>query len=238
VRLSGLEERKPAQLSGGQQQRVALARALIKRPKVLLLDEPLSALDRKLRGEMQLELVRLQHEVGITFVLVTHDQDEALSMADRIAVMDRGRVLQVAPPQELYERPNCRMVAGFIGTMNLLPGRVVGRGEGRVRIEAQGVGRVELPSTGESGGAIDLAVRPENVRLLREPPACGLIAVPGKIAQIAYFGDSSRVFVEAEGGLRLTCQQSGPARRDGPPLAVGEPCFAAFAPADCILLHA
>jgi spermidine/putrescine ABC transporter ATP-binding subunit len=236
VRLSGLEERKPAQLSGGQQQRVALARALIKRPKVLLLDEPLSALDRKLRGEMQLELVRLQHEVGITFVIVTHDQDEALSMADRIAVMDGGRVLQVAPPKELYERPNCRMVAGFIGTMNLFPGRVVGRERGRVRIDAQGVGRIELPSDGETAGAVDLAVRPEKVRLLRERPAGDLIAVPGHVAQIAYFGDTSRVFVETGDGLRITCSRPnvGPERTPAP--AVGEACFAAFSPADCILL--
>jgi ABC-type Fe3+/spermidine/putrescine transport system ATPase subunit len=116
VRLAGLDERLPDQLSGGQRQRVALARALIKRPKVLLLDEPLSALDKKLREEMQLELVRLQQDVGITFVIVTHDQDEALSMADRIAVMDQGRILQTAPPDELYEAPNCRMVADFIGT--------------------------------------------------------------------------------------------------------------------------
>jgi spermidine/putrescine ABC transporter ATP-binding subunit len=125
VRLDGLDERRPDQLSGGQRQRVALARALIKRPKVLLLDEPLSALDRKLREEMQLELVRLQREVGITFLIVTHDQEEALSMADRIGVMDRGRLLQVAPPQELYESPSCHMVADFIGKMNLFPGRVI-----------------------------------------------------------------------------------------------------------------
>jgi spermidine/putrescine ABC transporter ATP-binding subunit len=237
VRLSGLEARSPAQLSGGQQQRVALARALIKRPKVLLLDEPLSALDRKLREEMQLELVRLQHEVGITFVIVTHDQDEALSMADRIAVMDGGRVLQVAPPQELYERPNCRMVAGFIGTMNLFPGRVVDRAAGELRIEARGLGRITLADDGQAMAAVDVAVRPEKVRLLREAPGPGLIAVPGRVAQIAYFGDTSRVFVEAADGLRLTCQRPNLGPGEGPAPAVGEACFAAFAPADCILLH-
>jgi spermidine/putrescine ABC transporter ATP-binding subunit len=233
VRLSGLEERKPAQLSGGQQQRVALARALIKRPKVLLLDEPLSALDRKLRGEMQLELVRLQHEVGITFVIVTHDQDEALSMADRIAVMDGGRVLQVAPPKVLYELPNCRMVAGFIGTMNLFPGRVVGREGQRVEVEAKGIGRVTVAHDGTAMGPVDLAVRPEKVRLLREPPPDGLIGVPGRIAQVAYFGDTSRVFVETGDGLRLTCQRPNLGQE---PLRVGEACYAAFAAADCILL--
>ena len=141
VRLEGFEQRTPEQLSGGQRQRVALARALIKRPKVLLLDEPLSALDKKLREEMQLELVRLQQEVGITFVIVTHDQEEALSMADRIAVMDQGRILQVAPPDELYEQPNCQMVADFIGTTNLFPGRVLGRGAGGIRLAAAGLGR-------------------------------------------------------------------------------------------------
>ena len=116
----------PDQLSGGQRQRVALARALVKRPKVLLLDEPLSALDAKLREQMQLELTRLQESVGITFVIVTHDQDEALSMASRIAVMDRGRVRQVASPQELYERPASRFVADFIGKVNLIDGEVIG----------------------------------------------------------------------------------------------------------------
>ena len=152
VRLHGLDEREPDQLSGGQRQRVALARALIKRPKVLLLDEPLSALDKKLREEMQLELVRLQQDVGITFVIVTHDQDEALSMADRIAVMDQGRILQTAPPDELYEAPNCRMVADFIGTMNLFPARVLGAANPGIRLEAPGIGAFELPGGGAGRG--------------------------------------------------------------------------------------
>ena len=154
VRLSGLDERAPDQLSGGQRQRVALARALIKRPKVLLLDEPLSALDKKLREEMQLELVRLQQDVGITFVIVTHDQDEALSMADRIAVMDQGRILQTAPPDELYEAPNCRMVADFIGTMNLFPARVLGPANPGVRLEAAGLGAFELPDAAPAGAEV------------------------------------------------------------------------------------
>ena len=153
VRLDGLEERRPDQLSGGQRQRVALARALVKRPKVLLLDEPLSALDRKLREEMRLELVRLQHEVGITFVIVTHDQEEALSMADRIGVMDQGRLLQVASPQELYEAPNCRMVADFIGKMNLFPGRVVDAGADALVVESElGELRFERAGLEAAGG--------------------------------------------------------------------------------------
>ena len=141
VRLAGYGSRKPDQLSGGQRQRVALARALIKRPKVLLLDEPLSALDRKLREEMQLELVRLQHEVGITFVIVTHDQEEALSMADRIAVMDQGKLLQVAPPAELYDQPNCRMVADFIGKTNFFGGEARVGSNGELVVDAEDLGR-------------------------------------------------------------------------------------------------
>jgi spermidine/putrescine ABC transporter ATP-binding subunit len=236
VRLAGFEARKPEQLSGGQRQRVALARALIKRPKVLLLDEPLSALDKKLREEMQLELVRLQHEVGITFVIVTHDQEEALSMADRIAVMDRGRILQIAPPDELYESPNCRMVADFIGTTNLFPGRVLGRGDRGIRLEADGLGELHLPQDFDPGGEVGIAVRPEKVRISHERPADGLIAVPGRIAQLAYFGDYSHVFVEAGSSLRITCYRTNHSRQQADALAVGDACWVSWHPADCILL--
>jgi spermidine/putrescine ABC transporter ATP-binding subunit len=236
VRLSGLEERTPDQLSGGQRQRVALARALIKRPKVLLLDEPLSALDRKLRQEMQLELVRLQHDVGITFVIVTHDQDEALSMADRIAVMDHGRILQTAPPEELYEAPNCRMVADFIGTMNLFPARVLGAANPGIRLAAAGLGAFELPAGAPTGGEIGVAVRPEKVQISREPPTGGLIAVRGTVAQVAYFGDYSHVSVEAAPDVRITCYQTHRSRRDPGGIAEGEVCWVSWHPADCILL--
>jgi spermidine/putrescine ABC transporter ATP-binding subunit len=236
VRLSGLEERRPDQLSGGQRQRVALARALIKRPKVLLLDEPLSALDKKLRQEMQLELVRLQQDVGITFVIVTHDQEEALSMADRIAVMDHGRILQIAPPGELYEEPNCRMVADFIGTMNLFPARVLGGANPGIRVEAAGLGAFELPAAAPASGEIGVAVRPEKVRLSREPPGNGAIAVRGKVAQVAYFGDYSHVSVEAAPEVRITCYQTHRSRRDPGAIAEGEECWVSWAPADCILL--
>ncbi len=236
VRLDGFEARRPDQLSGGQRQRVALARALIKRPKVLLLDEPLSALDRKLREEMQLELVRLQHEVGITFVIVTHDQDEALSMADRIAVMDEGKILQVATPEELYERPSCCTVADFIGTMNLFQGRVVGRDGALARIEAQGLGEIELAHEVAPGAEVGVAVRPEKVELAREPPAPGRIGVPGRIAQISYFGDVSRVYLETESGLQITCARPNRNRGEARAFVTGEHCWAAFAPADCIVL--
>jgi spermidine/putrescine ABC transporter ATP-binding subunit len=247
VRLAGLESREPDQLSGGQRQRVALARALIKRPKVLLLDEPLSALDKKLREEMQLELVRLQHEVGITFVIVTHDQEEALSMADRIAVMDKGRILQIAPPAELYEAPNCRMVAEFIGTTNLFAARVLGStAGGGLRLEAEGLGLVELPDAASSEGPaasdlaargeVGLAVRPEKVQIGRERPVAGLIAVQGRITQLAYFGDYSHVYVDSGTGEPVTCYWSHQQRQESEPLRVGEPCWVAWRPTDCIVL--
>ena len=240
VRLEGFEERTPDQLSGGQRQRVALARALIKRPKVLLLDEPLSALDKKLREEMQLELVRLQHEVGITFVIVTHDQEEALSMADRIAVMDRGRILQVAPPGELYEQPNCQMVADFIGTANLFPGRVIERSAGGIRLAAPGLGEVRLAGDGPPDGPADdevrIAVRPEKVRITDARPDGELIALPGRIAQLAYFGDYSHVYVLTEDGVRITCYRTNRSRRETNALAVGDACWLSWDPADCILL--
>jgi spermidine/putrescine ABC transporter ATP-binding subunit len=235
VRLDGYGARQPDQLSGGQQQRVALARALIKRPKVLLLDEPLSALDKKLREEMQLELVRLQHEVGITFIIVTHDQEEALSMADRIAVMDKGRILQTAPPDELYERPNCRMVADFIGTMNFFPVKVVDAGGERVRLEAAGLGTISLPGPAPDGGGLDLAVRPERVELLRAPPPDGAIVASGRIVQIAYFGDTSHVYLETDDGLRITCNQQNRGPASVAP-AVGDRCHAVLDPAACILI--
>ena len=236
VRLDGFQPRRSHELSGGQMQRVSLARAIVNRPQVLLLDEPLSALDRKLRQEMQLELVRLQHDVGITFVIVTHDQEEALSMADRIAVMDHGRILQTAPPGELYEEPSCRMVADFIGTMNLFPARVLGAANPGIRVEAAGLGTFELPATAPAGGEVGIAVRPEKVRLSREPPGGDAIAVRGTIAQVAYFGDYSHVAVEAAPEVRITCYQTHRSRRDRGAVAEGEVCWVSWDPADCILL--
>ena len=159
VRLDGFEARRPDQLSGGQRQRVALARALVKRPRVLLLDEPLSALDANLREQMRLELVNLQHSVGITFVMVTHDQDEALSMADRIAVMEAGRIRQLATPYELYERPANRFVAEFIGAINTWPARIDREG-----VAVDGVGTLAVDVGGRPAGPATLAVRPEKSR--------------------------------------------------------------------------
>ena len=184
MRLADHAARKPAQLSGGQRQRVALARALVKRPKLLLLDEPLAALDRKLREGTRFELVRLQEELGLTFVMVTHDQEEAMSMASRLAVMDQGRIVQVGTPHEVYERPCSRFVAGFIGIANILP-----LGDGRRW----------------------LALRPEKIALHAAPPDTAH-AVAGKIVDAAYEGDRSLYRVATDDGQVLMVSTANVAR--------------------------
>lgn len=197
VKLGGYGGRGAHQLSGGQRQRVALARALVCRPKVLLLDEPLGALDKKLREEMQIELRQLQRNVGITFVFVTHDQEEALTLSDRIAVMSSGKVLQIARSDDLYENPNCREVAEFIGNMNLFQGKVASFSKGRVAIDtATGsfVARSEKPLA--LGGLVYLAVRPEKLTLSAKKPASGLNAVKGKIIAKTYLGDRRQFLLE------------------------------------------
>ncbi|MDE0347376.1 MAG: ABC transporter ATP-binding protein [Boseongicola sp.] len=199
VQLAHLGGRQPDQLSGGQRQRVALARALVKRPKVLLLDEPMSALDAKLREQMQLELTRLQEEVGITFVIVTHDQDEALSMADRIAVMQSGRVEQIATPELLYESPNSRFVADFIGRVNLLDGQVTGATDQGVTVDVAHLGRVTIPHSGHAQGGVSLAVRPEKIRMTANRPDSSLL-VQGRIVDWAYYGDASHIRVQPASG--------------------------------------
>jgi spermidine/putrescine transport system ATP-binding protein len=200
VRLPGLDARLPAELSGGQQQRVALARALVFRPTVVLLDEPLGALDQKLRKAMQLELKALQRDVGLTFVYVTHDQEEALTMSDRIAVMDGGRVLQVADPRAIYERPASRFVADFIGVSNFLPGIVRERSGARVTI-ALPDGRLIRAAWREgitTGQAVTAAVRPERLRLvpLAAPPDAMDNAMEGTVRDTVYTGSDTQYFVE------------------------------------------
>ncbi|MGO4831783.1 ABC transporter ATP-binding protein, partial [Rhizobiaceae sp. 2RAB30] len=183
TQLTGLAERKPEQLSGGQRQRVALARALVKQPRLLLLDEPLGALDKKLRGAMQIELKRLQHEMGITFVVVTHDQEEALVMADRVAVLKDGRLLQVGTPHAIYEHPADRFVADFIGVMNFIPGTVVAGG-----VTAEG-GRLlggRLPAALAVGSRAVAAIRPERVLLF--PPPLATNRISGTVEALAYHG--------------------------------------------------
>lgn len=204
VQLTGYGTRHPKQLSGGQQQRVALARALVNRPKVLLLDEPLGALDLKLRKEMQIELKRLQQEVGITFIYVTHDQEEALTMSDRIAVMSQGKLLQVGSPTEIYERPNCRFVADFIGEANFIDG-VVKSIDGayatvRVHDSLSLTGLLQAPSA--VGAAVTIAVRPEKLRLLLQPPESG-VTLPAHVSRVLYIGSDTRLTVTLEGGVEL-----------------------------------
>ncbi|WP_448590386.1 ABC transporter ATP-binding protein [Thermoflexus hugenholtzii] len=189
VRLTGLENRYPRQLSGGQQQRVALARALVNRPAVLLLDEPLGALDLKLRKEMQLELKNLQHQVGITFIYVTHDQEEAMTMSDRIAVMNQGRVLQVGTPVEIYERPATRFVADFIGETNFLEGRLVAFEEGYARVEVEGFPLLAARPEGISPGqSVTVAIRPERIHVSLEEPLAFPNRYPGRIEEVIYIG--------------------------------------------------
>ena len=201
IKLPGYEDRASHELSGGERQRVALARALIRRPKVLLLDEPLGALDKKLREKMQLELRALQRSVGITFVFVTHDQEEALTMSDRVAVMSKGRYLQIDAPTKLYEAPQNREVADFIGTMNFFDARVQAVREGEVEINAGPLGnRTVLPrsltfSVGEKALA---AIRPEKIRLSSQRPTEG-ISVEGILDTAAYLGDRSHYYVRIEG---------------------------------------
>ena len=193
VRLPGMEKRYPKQLSGGQQQRVALARSLVNRPQVLLLDEPLGALDLKLRKEMQIELKTLQREVGITFVYVTHDQEEALTMSDRIAVMSAGKALQVGSPTEIYERPNCRFVADFIGETNFLPGTLMGCEGKRATVDCGGLRVIaETDRPPAPGTRVTIVVRPEKIRLHVEPPPNALNSFPAHIEHVVYVGTDTR----------------------------------------------
>ena len=209
VRLDGMADRRPDQLSGGQRQRVALARALVKRPKLLLLDEPLSALDKKLREEMQLELRRLQQEVGITFVIVTHDQEEALGMASDIAVMEKGRILQIAPPRDLYEHPKKRFVAEFIGASNFFECDFLSGEGNRARVRAAELGEVDVERADESTRDGILMIRPEKLRLdMRGSiPVEGEVLIDVTVDQIAYYGDLSFVYLHTDSGRRLTCSR-------------------------------
>src|SRR6516164_5541607 len=203
VKLESFGRRKPHELSGGQRQRVALARSLVKRPRVLLLDEPMAALDKKLRGETQFELMDLQRRLGLTFIIVTHDQSEAMTVADRIAVMDGGRLMQVAPPAEIYERPNSRWVADFIGNINLFEGRL---GDDGASIEGTAAGRLCAAAKvdAESGAPVWAAVRPEKIAIAREPPASGGDnGVAATVVDIGYLGDMSVYKLRIAGGAQM-----------------------------------
>ena len=193
VGLGGYGDRAAHALSGGQRQRVALARALILKPQVLLLDEPLSALDKKMREQMQVELRRLQRQVGITFILVTHDQEEALIMSDRIAVMFEGQIAQLASPQQLYRRPVSRKVAEFIGVMNFLPAKVVGEVGGIAEVQISGLGRAAIPleqcPAGLKAGEASVGFRPETVTILFDGDTARGKTVNGTVEEVQYFGD-------------------------------------------------
>ncbi len=207
VRLEGLNERRPRQLSGGQQQRVALARALVNRPAALLLDEPLGALDLKLRRQMQLELKSIAAQTATTFVYVTHDQEEALTMSDRIAVMNEGVVEQVAEPRELYEHPGTAFVAGFIGISNLLALRVDDRRAGVLEMRLGEGQRLLAPDPGGVGDAFQITVRPEKVKLSNGsvPDGCSLIA--GTVSEVVYLGSMTQLIVQLATGELLTVHQ-------------------------------
>ena len=209
VKLEGFELRKPHQLSGGQRQRVALARALVKRPKLLLLDEPLGALDKKLREHTQFELVNLQDKLGVTFVIVTHDQEEAMTLAARIGVMRAGQILQVGTPTDIYEFPNSRFVADFIGSVNLVEGRLVEDEPDHVRIDCPQLGGTVYVDHGVSSppdAQVSVAIRPEKIQLGRERPAQQDNVLKGTITGIAYLGDVTRFLVRLPTGfvLRVT----------------------------------
>jgi spermidine/putrescine ABC transporter ATP-binding subunit len=235
VRLDGYGDRSPEQLSGGQQQRVALARALVKKPRVLLLDEPLSALDAKLREAMQLELVRLQETVGITFVIVTHDQNEALSMADRIAVIEHGKLLQVASPLELYEYPTSRFVADFIGKMNLFEGRNLGCAGGVLSVEINGLGQVEIPCAENIEGNVGLAVRPEKMLLFEDrPDHC--LAFRAAVDKISYLGSETRVFLSNDQGINFEVSVRNASRETAGESATGS-VWVAWRPSDTLILR-
>ena len=246
VKLDGLGARKPDQLSGGQRQRVALARALVKRPRVLLLDEPLSALDAKLRDAMRTELSALQQQVGITFVMVTHDQNEALALADRCAVMNRGLLQQVATPSDLYEYPNSRFVAGFIGSVNLF--------EGVLNVDEPGHAAIVVPDlaepvhldhgvTGATGATVWVALRPEKIELHKQGAAPAFGDAPaghnlaaGTVERLTYLGSETWFDIDLPGGRRVRAMRPNLTRWDQESFAVGEPVWLAWRACSPIIL--
>jgi spermidine/putrescine transport system ATP-binding protein len=208
VQLDGKSDRRPRELSGGQQQRVALARALVNRPRALLLDEPLAALDLKLRQAMQLELKRIQREVGITFVFVTHDQNEALTMSDRLVVMNNGLIEQLGSPREVYERPRTRFVAGFIGTSNLISGRVDRMDGSTAVLDRPGTESIVVPDAAavgaRAGAPLHLTVRPEKIVITSDEPAAGRCALRGRVSEVVYLGSSTQYAVRTADGGELS----------------------------------
>ncbi|CUX33273.1 ABC transporter ATP-binding protein [Agrobacterium genomosp. 13] len=229
VKLSEFAKRKPSQLSGGQRQRVALARSLAKRPKVLLLDEPLGALDKKLREETQFELMDIQTNLGLTFLIVTHDQEEAMTVSDRIAVMDKGNVVQVATPAEIYEAPNTRYVADFIGDINIFDARVVANASdvgkpGLVTLDCDGLKvAVEQECAAANGSQVAYAIRPEKVRISLDQPADSSVnSAYGEVWDIGYLGDFSVFIVKLADGRVIRAAQANVSRLVDRPITFGD----------------
>ena len=232
VKLEQYGKRKPHQLSGGQRQRVALARSVAKRPKVLLLDEPLGALDKKLREETQFELMDLQVKLGMTFMVVTHDQEEAMTMSDRIAVMDKGRIKQVATPAEVYEAPRSKFVADFIGNVNIIEGEVVKAANGEAEIATEKFGfhiQTETREPLNPGQKVWYAVRPEKTRISRtKPEEASVNAVEGELWDIAYFGDMTVFHVRLDNGRTIKAASLNAVRKTENPLTYDERVWVSF----------
>jgi putrescine transport system ATP-binding protein len=231
VRLGDFARRKPDQLSGGQRQRVALARSLVKQPKLLLLDEPLGALDRKLREHTQFELVNIQERLSITFVMVTHDQEEAMTMSTRMAVMNEGRIRQIGAPSEVYEFPANRFVAGFIGAVNQFEGRALEQRGDLLLVhsgDAAAELRVRTQQAVAPGTPVVVAVRPEKVRILVESPPAADNRLSGTVEEIAYLGDVSIYHVRVPGGALVEAQLTNRARRAAAPLTWGDQAWLAW----------
>ncbi|MFN5569750.1 MAG: ABC transporter ATP-binding protein [Bradyrhizobium sp.] len=246
VRLEGLEKRKPDQLSGGQKQRVALARSLARRPKVLLLDEPMAALDKKLRESTQFELMELQRKLGMTFIIVTHDQEEAMTVASRIGVMKAGQLEQVAVPRRLYEEPASRWVAEFVGDINLFEGEVTAREALRLRVATSTAGElvVAQPVAPVAETKVAVAIRPEKIRLALRGPAADAAAaaaalnrVEGVITDASYLGGKTVYKIRLDGGAVLHAAQANPARLDADGYGVNQRVVAWFTPDDCVVLE-
>ena len=233
VRLEKFASRKPHQLSGGQRQRVALARSLAKRPKVLLLDEPLGALDKKLREETQFELMDLQQELGLTFVVVTHDQEEAMTMADRIAILDKGQVMQVATPAEIYEAPGSRFVANFVGNVNMFEGRVAARDADTARITGATGAEIVVANAGDAaaGNTVAFAIRPEKIKVSsKKPDNAGVNAMEGEVYDIAYLGDMTIYHVRLSDGQVVKAAALNAARVTDDPLTWNDRAWISFQP--------